>query len=581
MTDSAPVPDPEDRIRQLETQVKHLNNELRLTREEYESANTAYYELFSRMEKTVEERSLQLKELQGVLELKGRELQIMLDLSPVMIFYKDAGQRFIRVNKRFSDRLGRPIGDIIGSTLAELLPGQRNDVLEDDSPVLESGEPLLNQECALALPDARIPVLLNKIPYKDIDSRIIGIIGFALDLTDIKKAEEEKEELQAQLLQAQKMEAIGTLAGGIAHDFNNLLMIISGYAEILLQDIEALDGGTDGEFRAMVDTILAACTRAQDVAGQVLAFSRQAEFHPAVVQIEDVINETFGFLRETIDRKVTLSTEIVPGLHAVLADPGQLQQVLMNLCTNALHAMSEGGNLKISARNATLDRDFVSGHNPDAAPGEYLSVTVSDTGCGMDEETLQHVFEPFFTTKGIGEGTGLGMATVYGIVRNHTGLITVDSAVGQGTSVRIFLPRAAASTESPEADVPEDAATGTETILLVEDEKMVRELMIRSLSERGYSVLPCRDGEEALAEFAQSRDDIDLVVLDLAMPRVDGIQVLQQIRAADPEARVIVVSGHVKMAQKTGELAGVAEILKKPFKMGRLCAAIRKALDSA
>ena len=393
MTKAEQIRELEEKVRGLETKVKHLSNELHLTREEYEDTSTSYFELYSQMEQEVEKRSEELKELQKVLELKGRELQVMLDLSPGMIFFTDARQRYIRVNKSFAEQLGIPISKIIGKTFAKLSPGNSAQEREDNRYVLQTGNSILNKEGALELPDGRIPVLMNKIPYKDIDGNVVGIIGFALDLTEIKRAEREKEELQTQLLQAQKMEAIGTLAGGIAHDFNNLLMVIGGNAELLRQEVEASDIATEHRFGEIVEMILKACNRAGDVTSQVLTISRRGVYNPTALRLDDIIEETIALLRETIDRRITVSTEMAPGLYRVEADQSQMHQVIMNLCTNAVDAMPAGGELKISARNVTLDEGFVRRFNAEAKGGEYLQVRVSDTGGGIDEETMQHIFE--------------------------------------------------------------------------------------------------------------------------------------------------------------------------------------------
>ena len=570
---------PEDRIHQLETRMRHLSNELRLTREEYENTSTAYFELYSRMEEKVEERSQQLIELQKVLEAKGRELEIMLDQSPGIVFYKDAQQRYIRVNKKFAELIGVPIVKVLGRTFTELFPELSASILADDSYVLQTGHPILNQERVLELPGGPLPLLVNKAAHKDIDGNVVGIIGFALDLTDQKRAEQEKEELQGQLLQAQKMEAIGTLAGGIAHDFNNILAVIIGYTELLQYELQHLDIPDEHSCSSYLETIIDASLRAKGVNSQMLAFSRQGEYEPTVLRIEEIIGETIAFLKETADRRVTLSTEIAPGSHTIFADRNQMHQILMNLCTNALHAMPEGGTLGISADNAVLDEDFVERHNPEAAPGAYLELTVADTGCGMDPETLQHVFEPFFTTKGVGEGTGLGMATVYGIVRSHRGLVDVESNVAKGTEVTVYIPSYQGSQVAKGEETATGMISGTERILVVDDEEMLRGLMEKALLNQGYSVLTAKDGDEGLEVFRAEYQAIDLVLLDLAMPKKTGTQVLAEMRQLDPQVKLVVVSGHIQLAEQAGLLSQGTKILQKPFKIRELAAAVRSALD--
>ncbi|MBF0527799.1 MAG: PAS domain S-box protein [Deltaproteobacteria bacterium] len=398
---------------------------------------------------------------------------------------------------------------------------------------------------------------------------------YALDITERKQAEQEKEKLQAQLQQAQKMESIGTLAGGIAHDFNNLLQAINGYTQMLLID----KNETDPEYPSL-QAILQAGNRAAELVRDLLLFSRKVDTERKPVELNREIENACRMLERTIPKMIEI--ELHPGrsLWPIKADPVQMEQILLNLGKNAADAMPDGGKLIIESENITLDEVYAQ-TNLEAKPGQYVLLTISDTGHGMDKETVGKIFEPFFTTKEIGKGTGLGLASVYGIVKGHRGHIDCYSEVGRGTTFRIYLPAIMP------VDIDEEKVSkaklprgGTETILLVDDEEPIRGFASHLLKKFGYTVLTASSGEEALKIYAGGPKEIDLVIMDIGMPGMGGLKCLGEIVRIDPAAKVLVASGYAVNGQikKTVE-AGAVGYVGKPYKLTDLLDKVRVVLD--
>ncbi|HXY78815.1 MAG TPA: ATP-binding protein [Candidatus Acidoferrales bacterium] len=383
--------------------------------------------------------------------------------------------------------------------------------------------------------------------------------------------------LELQLRHAQKMEAIGRLAGGIAHDFNNLLMVISGYVEFLLERL-----GSDPGLRGPAQEISNATQRATSLTRQLLAFSRKQILAPKLLDLNELVAENMKMLTRMIGEDINLV--MVPGatLGAVRADPGQMDQVIMNLAVNARDAMPHGGKLTIETANLTLDENFARTHAP-LTPGDYIMLAISDTGIGMDNETQTRIFEPFFTTKGV-KGTGLGLSTVYGIVKQSGGFIFVDSQPQRGTSFRVYFPRAdgredaAAAQDSlglPRAD------RGQETILLVEDETHLRQLARQYLETQGYKVLEAEDGAAALQTVDGYKGTIDLLLTDVIMPGMNGRELATRVNALLPDVRVLYMSGYAENAVGTdGTLDAGINLLQKPFSLPALKDRVREVLDS-
>jgi PAS domain S-box-containing protein len=382
--------------------------------------------------------------------------------------------------------------------------------------------------------------------------------------------------LQTQLQQAQKMEALGILAGGIAHDFNNILSAIVGYSELVLED--AQEGKASPE---EIAKILGAAERAKELVKQILSFSRKVTFEPRPLNLNKLITDTASIIQRTIPKMISVELHLEKDLGLINSDPTQMEQVLLNLASNAKDAMPRGGRLVIRTRNVTLDREFAAGHLG-APPGEYARLTVSDSGEGMDQEVLEHIFEPFYTSKEVGKGTGLGLASAYGIIIGHDGYITCSSEPGVGTTFDIYLPILQSGGEpgaGRRAKV-EDVEGGSETILLVDDEEALRGIGSRTLRSKGYQVITASSGEEALAIYRENGRQVDLVIMDLGMPGMGGHQALKQILSLEPDARVIIASGYSADDQVKAALnAGGRGYVAKPFSRAELLGTVRSLLD--
>ncbi|MBW1723564.1 MAG: PAS domain S-box protein, partial [Deltaproteobacteria bacterium] len=392
----------------------------------------------------------------------------------------------------------------------------------------------------------------------------------ACDITKQKK-------LETQLRHAQKMEVVGTLVSGISHDFNNLLQAIYGYTQILLMDKRSDDVDWD-----RLKGIEEAAGRARDLLQQLLIFSRKVESRKRPVDLNREIRQGIKILRRTIPRMIDIQFREGPNLRMINADPVQMGQVVMNLSVNARDAMPEGGELIIETGNVILDQEYADSHLW-VEPGEYVCLSVSDTGVGMDKETMEHIFEPFFTTKEIGKGTGLGLSTVYGIVQDHGGHITCQSEPGKGTTFRVYLPVLAADHSGREENggrEDEDLPGGKETILLVDDDDMLRKTGSEMLQRFGYRVLTAESGEKALEVYRENKEKIALVILDLVMPGMGGKRCLEKLIEMDPGVRVLVASGYSANGLLEDSLrAGAMVTILKPFEMKELMKAVRKALD--
>jgi two-component system cell cycle sensor histidine kinase/response regulator CckA len=400
------------------------------------------------------------------------------------------------------------------------------------------------------------------------DGQFGGLLCLATDVTGQKS-------LEAQLRQAQKMEAVGQLAGGIAHDFNNLLTVISGYTEMMLENLPASD-----PHRGLIQEVYDAGQRAALLTRQLLTFSRKQVVEPRPLDLNAVVSDAEKMLRRLIGEDVVLTTALAPTLPAVVADAGQLEQVVMNLAINARDAMPQGGRLTIETAVVDLDAVYANAH-PDAAAGRHVLLAVSDTGHGMAPEVLQRVFEPFFTTKEVGQGTGLGLATVHGIVRQSGGHVGVYSEVGKGTSFKVYLPAAEArpSWERP-SRLPQTPRRGTESVLLVEDEDRVRAMTRTALELFGYTVLEARGGEEAIQACATHVGPIDLLITDVVMPGMSGRQVAEAVAAHRPGVKVIYCSGYTDDAVvRHGVLTADTAFLQKPFTVTALANKVRAVLD--
>jgi signal transduction histidine kinase/ActR/RegA family two-component response regulator len=402
----------------------------------------------------------------------------------------------------------------------------------------------------------------------DGEGRLVEMIGTIQDITESKAAE-------TLLRQSQKLEGIGRLAGGVAHDFNNLLGVMTGYTELAVRQLAA-----DHPARARLGQVLSAADRAASLARQLLAFSRKQVMRLEVLDINAALQELSRMLERVVGEDVEIELRWGPGLGAVRADPTQIDQVVMNLVLNARDAMPKGGRLTIETANVDLGDAYTASHPP-AQPGRYVMIAVSDTGTGMDAETQKHVFEPFFTTKPAGQGTGLGLATVYGIVKQSGGHIWVYSETGRGTTFKIYLPRV---DEVPHAGarapVAGPAAGGKETVLVAEDSDELREMIRETLEGLGYAVLSATDGEAALAVAAAHPGPIHLLLSDVVMPRLGGAELARRLEEIRPGIRLLYMSGYANGAiSREGVLHPGVSLLEKPFAAESLARAVREAFD--
>jgi PAS domain S-box-containing protein len=479
-----------------------------------------------------------------------------------MVFTLDLDGRVTAINRAGERITGYPRDELLGRSVADLLPpGSEPWALETAF-----------QESAIQAKDGRrIPVELASRLIEDAAGPI-GVQGIARDVSD-------RRELEDQLRQAQKMEAVGQLAGGIAHDFNNLLTAIMGYGEVALAQAESQS--PDGKLRDSIRQIGLAADRASALTRQLLAFSRKQILQPEVVELDGLVSEVDPMLRRLIGEDVEIVTVYGPGLGSVKADPGQISQVIVNLVVNARDAMPNGGTLTIETANADVDE--AAARVVGGQPGRYVVLSVTDTGEGMDEEVKSRLFEPFFTTKEQGKGTGLGLAMTYGIVKQSGGFITVDSEPGEGAAFRIYLPRLEPVAEEEKApqDVPAGVVEGNETVLLVEDEDIVRNLVSEILATAGYTVLGAADGAEALELAEKHPGPIHLLLTDVVMPKMSGRDLAERLVAFHGETRVLYTSGYTDSAiVDRGVLQPGTEFIQKPFSFAALTQKVRDVLDA-
>jgi two-component system cell cycle sensor histidine kinase/response regulator CckA len=505
-------------------------------------------------------------------ESEGR-FRAIFDSSAMGIRLTDLAGRVLASNGAFVQMLGREEADVVGKMFGEFTDPDDAEVDLDQFGKLVAGEQATYQlENRLVRKDGeRLWCLVTNSLVVDPDGQPTFALAMVEDVTERKKLEE-------QLQQAQKMEAIGRLAGGIAHDFNNLLTVVETYSTFALQQI----GTSNPQLRSEIEEIKKAGDQASALTRQLLALGRRQVLKPAVLDLNSVVAETYEVLRRLIGENIEVVIDLAPSLGAVKADRGQLGQVLINLALNARDAMANGGKLELATANVEIETRRVQ-NGVCAEAGSYVVLTVTDTGCGIDGETLPRILEPFFTTKEIGKGTGLGLSTVYGIILQSGGAIFVSSEVGQGTVVEIYLPRTSAPAW-PEAGVEQlhpAPKGGAETVLLVEDEDVVRGAARRILSANGYRVLEAFDASEALRIANSHAGAIDLIVTDVVMPNMGGPKLVEQLGEVHPALKVLYMSGHTGQEDVAhGVSGGDAGFLQKPFAPDALAGKVREILDA-
>ena len=477
--------------------------------------------------------------------------------------------RYLYVNDAAVAHSRKSREELLGHTMTEVYPG-----IEDS---------LLFAELGRCMTTRAARRMENEFHYSDgstgwfelsIEPVPQGVFILSIDITERKRTEEERAALADQLRHAQKLESVGRLAGGVAHDFNNILTGIIGYTDMALRQI-----GADSPFREDLCEVTRLAKRAADLTRQLLAFSRRQPLEPQVLNLNSVINDAGKMLRRVLGEDIDLHFVPTAGLGSVMADPGGMEQILLNLAINARDAMPQGGKLTMEASNVNLGTDYANQHIA-VRPGPYVMLAVSDTGHGMDAATRERIFEPFFTTKEKGKGTGLGLATVYGIVKQHHGNIWVYSEPGKGATFKIYLPRVEIAADEVRPTPVTKTARGGETILVVEDEASVRTLTERILTGQGYTVLTAADAEEAERVFTGSALHIDLLVTDVVLPGINGRKLHERLHALDSALKVLYVSGYTEDAiVHHGVLDVGIHFLQKPFTVDALAAKVRHVLD--
>jgi two-component system cell cycle sensor histidine kinase/response regulator CckA len=477
-----------------------------------------------------------------------QKLRAVFDTALDAIFITDGDRRYVDVNPAGCDLIGVSKRDLVGRYVDEFLTPQRLELVRETWDQYVAGGPV-REEWETMRPDGT--VVISEASARP--NFVPGLhIAFMRDVTDRKR-------LETELLSAQKLESLGRLAGGVAHDFNNLLTGIIGYASLL---IERTNG--DVELARDLGEIKRAADRAAELTKQLLAFARRQVLKPRPLDLNAVLAEVGGLLQRLLGDKVELELLPSPELGTVRADPGQIEQVIVNLAVNASDAMPHGGRLSIATRNA---------------PDGSVELVVEDTGIGMDEQTLSRIFEPFFTTRD--QGVGLGLASVYGIVHQSGGEVTVESTPGAGSTFTVRLPRILEPAEDLPAAPKPEARPGSETILLVEDEDVVRELTRRVLERQGYTVLACADGEEAVALAERDDRKIHLLLTDVVMPGLRGYEVARFVAASRPEIKILYMSGYAEEALVGRPGLAESALIEKPFAVDVLARRVREALEAA
>lgn len=506
--------------------------------------------------------AIERKRAETALRESEARLRVLVEQLPAILWTTDSELRFTSSVGAGLSRLGLKPQEVVGKSLYEYFQTDDRSFM----PIAAHRRALIGESVTFHVEWGSGSYACHAEPLRDGHGVVVGVISMALDITDRKQ-------LEAQLRQAQKMEAVGRLAGGIAHDFNNLLMVIQGYTELLLDRL-----GGEHPLRRNAEQIHDASQRAAGLTRQLLAFSRKQMLDPQVLNIQEVVSDMEKILRRLIGEDIELATTNARDLWSVRADRSQVEQVILNLAVNSRDAMPNGGKLTIETQNVELDSSY--SRHAVVEPGEYVMLAVSDTGTGMDAATQAHVFEPFFTTKEKGKGTGLGLATVYGIVKQSGGYIWVYSEVEKGATFKVYLPRASGEDRQSQKRIVKETRRGSETILLVEDERGVRDLAREYLSQEGYEVLEAQNAEEALKLARNHNGAIQLLFTDVVMAGMSGRQLAEEMQRLRPEIRVLYMSGYTDEAiVHHGLLGRGVVLLQKPFTLNSLAMKVRETLD--
>jgi two-component system, cell cycle sensor histidine kinase and response regulator CckA len=528
-----------------------------------------------------------LEESKAKLEEAARQVLTLTEHSPDPIARLDREGRYLYVNAVFERLVGISRSDFLGKRIGEATAARMSTSVQPQILALRrmieqaaQTDVRIETELSAKFPDGAHTFDIRLIPECDDAQQVVSVLLIGRDITERRRVEERMRQLEEQSRHTQRLEAIGRLAGGVAHDFNNNLTAISGFANLVLMGLDEND-----RRRANLREVQKAVERASALTRQLLAFSRRQVLQPKNIDLNALLADLEPMLRRTIGEHIELHLSLSPDLEALWADGSQLQQVIVNLAVNARDAMPGGGELRFTTTLVEVDEAWQREHQamlPPIPVGRYVRLTVSDTGEGMSRETQTRIFEPFFSTKKAGKGTGLGLATTYGIVKQSGGFIWVNSDLNVGTSFEIYLPAVSGAVEPIERPEPTAAIEGgSETILLAEDDDAVRQFACQTLTTFGYRVLEARDGEEALALARQSHGVIHLLVTDIVMPRLTGPALAQRLKTERPDTRVLFMSGYADSATTLQDTELCRSFLPKPFLPSDLLKRVREALDTA
>ena len=520
--------------------------------------------LLKRRIASLEEEVSQIRKIQEEIEQREKLFRLFVKHTPAAVAMCDLEMRYLAYSRRWAVDYGLGNDDLTGKCHYDVFPDLPDKWKEEHRQCL-SGQSIVNEEEPFPRMDGSLDWVRRELhPWRRSNGEIGGLIMFTEVITSRKKAEEEKKRVEYQLHQAQKMESIGVLAGGIAHDFNNLLMGIQGRTSLMLRETDPSDSRYT-HLQHIEDHVKSAAA----LTSQLLGFARGGKYEVKPSLMNELVLKTADMFGRT-KKEIELHLKLHDSLWPVEVDQVQMEQVLLNLFVNAWQAMPGGGDIYIQTENLELDRQYLAPYGLD--PGKYVKISVTDTGIGMDEKTIKRVFDPFFTTKELGRGTGLGLASVYGIMKNHHGLVNVYSELGKGSTFNLYLP---ASDRKVEADVIQHREESKDdnflSVLLVDDEPMILEVGREILESLGHRVVTAGSGEEAVEQLRKNRDTIDLVILDMIMPGMGGREVFDQLKNINMGVRVLLSSGYSINGQAQDILdKGCVGFIQKPFSIKQL-----------